>query len=424
MTRGVQLPGGNEHMSKTIAVIGSLDTKHEEIGYLCQRLRTLGLNPYLIDASVRRHSIADPEADLSREAVLALGGLEPDALAGMKKSDAIQTMSDLVAQAVERLYRQGVIHGGMAAGGLQNSAMGSAALRRLPMGVPKVLVSAMVNSYLPTQMFTGQTDIIVIPSVADVVGLNSITRTIFDNACAAVAGIVQYGRPGYVRDPQEKLIAISSAGVINTGVAQVCARIRQHGYVPVLFHGVTGGSRTMEDLALADTFDGVLDLDIHDLLVDALGYYVFSECSSQRLQRLANKGLPMVVSLSGMDVVDMTRTFYESGELPCREGRKVFRHSPEIYHVKVTLEEARKGAELLARRLNAFTGPVAVAAPLRGFRDNTQPGEALYDPQVDACLRDTVRAALQPHVQWVEADCNANDPLFADTVVNTWLKML
>ena len=121
---------------------------------------------------------------------------------------------------------------------------------------------------------------------------------------------------------------------------------------------------------------------------------------------------------------DMTRTFYESGDLPNREGRKVFKHSPEIYHVKVTLEEARKGAALMAERLNAFTGPVAVVAPMRGFRDNTQPGDALYDPEVDACLRDTVKAALAPHVKWIEVDCNANDPLFAETVMSTWLQLV
>lgn len=411
-------------MNETIAIIGSLDTKHEEMGYLRMRLQSLGLSTYLIDTSVRSHTIADPEADLSREALLASGGLEADALARMKKSDAIQTVTHLAAEAVDRLYRQGVIHGGIAAGGLQNSTMGSAALRRLPMGVPKVLVSAMVNSYLPTQMFTGQTDIVVIPSVADVVGLNSITRTIFDNACAALAGMLRFGKPRYVRDPQEKLMAISSAGIINTGVTHVCRRLQEHGYTPVLFHGVTGGSRTMEDLALEGVFDGLLDLDIHDLLVDALGYFVFSECSHQRLERLADKGLPTVVSLTGMDVIDMTRAFYESGDLPNRENRQVFRHSPDICHVKVTTEEARKGAALLAKRLNAFAGPVAVMAPLRGFRDNTLPGEALYNPEIDACVRDTVKAALQPHVQWVEVDGNANDPQFADAVMDTWLSML
>ena len=411
-------------MNKTIAVIGSLDTKHEEVGYLKQRLNALGLNAYLIDTSVLKHHVTEPEADMTREALLASGGYGPDGLAGMKKSDAIQTVTNLVAQAVENLYRHGVIHGGIAAGGYQNSTMGSAALRRLPMGVPKVLVSAVVNSYLPTQMFTGQTDIIVIPSVADVVGLNSITRTIFDNACAAIAGIMRDGKPKYERDSREKLIAISSAGVTNTGVTYLCQHIREQGYVPVIFHGVTGGSRTMEDLAVEGTFDGLMDLDIHDLLVDALGYYVFSECDSQRLERMANLNMPTVVSFSGMDVIDMTRTFYESGDLPNREGRKVFKHSPEIYHVKVTLEEARKGAALMAKRLNAFTGPVAVVAPMRGFRDNTQPGDALYDPEVDACLRDTVKAALAPHVKWIEVDCNANDPLFAETVMSTWLQLV
>ena len=410
-------------MSKTVAIISCIDTKFAEIAYLRQQLSLHGLSSYIIDASLRPHAVDEPIADMPREALLTWGKIPLEEYEARSKSEKIRIVTKLLEGVALDLYKRGVIQGCIAAGGLQNSVMGSAALRRLPFGVPKILISAMANSNMPLQMFTGRTDVVIVPSVADVAGLNQITRTVFDNACAMMAGMLRLKQLPSQGALTEKMVGVTCVGVTNEGVLHLAERLRAAGYTPVMFHATTGGARAMEDLALDGTFAGLLDLDIHDVLVEALGYYVVNESREPRLVRLADKGIPMIVSFSGMDVIDMPRSFFESAAMPEREGRKVSVHNPELYHVKVTKAEARKCAEVMAERLNRFTGPLAVVAPLRGFRDCTQPGESLYDPEVDSILLDVVKASLKPEIRWVEVDCNANDPLFGDTVLKTWLDL-
>ena len=410
-------------MNKTVAIISCIDTKHEEIAYLCQRLKAHGLASYVIDASLRPHAISQPKANMRRDELLAWGKIPSAQFETKSKSEKIGIITALLEGVTLELYGHGVIHGCIAAGGLQNSVMGSAALRSLPFGVPKILISAMANSNMPLQMFTGRTDVVVIPSVADVAGLNQITRTVFDNACAMMDGMMRLNRTFRQEMQKEKMVGVTCVGVTNEGVSHLAQKLHEIGYTPVMFHATTGGARAMEDLALDGMFEGLLDLDIHDVLVEALGYYVVNESKDLRLVRLAEKGIPMVVSFSGMDVIDMPRSFFESCAMPERKNRKVAIHNPELYHVKITAVEAHKCAEAMVERLNAFVGPLAVVAPLRGFRDCTQSGESLYDPEVDSILRDVVKAKLRPHIQWVEVDCNANDPLFGDTVLETWLQL-
>ena len=407
-------------MRKNIAIVGCADTKSEEMLFLKSELEKYGLGTLLIDTSLRYRPETAELCDICTKDLLRHGGYPADVLAAAKKSEAVSIVTECLKAAISALYSQGRISGGISAGGMQNSVISSGGLQMLPFGVPKILISSMANSYMSCEMFTGRSDLVIMPSVADASGVNSITSAVYQNAAAALAGMVNR-EP--VKSESSREIAITSVGVTNDGVLIIADRLKRLGYTPVFFHGTTGGARAMEELLLQGRFEAAFDLDVHDILVEAIGYYVINQSSTNRLERLKNISVPMVFSFSGLDVIDMPRSYFETADIPEKDRRKVYRHNAELYHVKVTHEEAVAGAERFAQRLNALSGPVAVVAPLRGFRDNVQAGEALYDPEIDRTIIETVKNRIKPSVLWREVDCSANDEAYAETVIQIWKQL-
>lgn len=410
-------------MGHMVAIIGCVDTKEEEMAYLYDRLLCFRLIPFVVDTSIRAHGIPRFTIGLSANEILHYGAYTQDTLQKMGKSERMDALMHCLPLAMIALYNKGMIQGGIAAGGLQNSLLASTALRALPFGVPKVLISSMANSYLSTEMFTGRSDLVLFPSVADVVGMNPITQVVFNNACAAMAGMVNEREKFIPTSSGKPLVAITCAGVTDKGVNHIAKGLSEKGFTCVLFHGVTGGSYAMENLALEGCFAGILDLNMHDLLVETLGYYAFVHNAETRLKRLSMVKLPTVFSFSGLDTIDMQTSFYESEQWHDKTNRKVFEHNANIRHVKINASEACRIGMEMSKRLNEYDGFLGVVAPLRGFRDNTAPGEALYDPDIDRLLIETVRKHMKPSIPWVTVDCNANDPAFGNQVVEMWLSL-
>lgn len=407
---------------KKIAVIGCLDTKEDEIKYLSDSIRQNGLESFIIDVSLREHGNG-LAADLATKEIIESCGLSYKDFHSAGKADALSMICGCLPSVMKRLWAEGIINGAISAGGMQNSIMARCAMEVLPFGVPKIIISSMACGLIDFERIVGRSDICVFPAVADVVGVNPISKIVFDNAIAALTGMVKANSQAFKKDKNDKIIGITCAGVTVKGAEHASHLLKKSGYKTCFFHGVLPGGLAMEDLVEQGVLDGVLDLMPHAVLTEAIGYYNLSLSPDKRLKRLAKSGIPAVVSLSGMDVIDMTPQFFETFDLPDKENRKIYRHNSSTLHVKATPEEVKLGGRLLVERLNEFTGPVTVVMANNGFRANAMHGGELYDPEVDRLLMDIVAAGVRKDIRVVEINANANDILFSQAVVNEFLSL-
>ncbi len=411
-------------MRKTIAVIGCFDTKLELVEYFSDAFERAGYGVLTIDTSLLPHD-APRKADYCTRDILEYCGRGYKEFIKATKAECVGIMRDCIGEFMANLYRHGAFQAVIGGGGAQNSSIAMSAMQQLPFGLPKGIVSCVAAGANPFEGLVGRTDIVIFPTVADVVEMNPILRVPIDNAIHAMLGMLENGNGQYVRDPKHSIVGVTCAGVTYKGTVMAANILGQHGIDTVFFHGVTAGGYAMEDFLQRGELDGALDLCIHDVLVEALGYYRFNHTEDKRLLRLAASGLPAVVSLSGMDVIDIPLEAYRNfHEMPAWGKRNVFYHNATALHIKVIPEEMKKAAKLLVERLNAFVGPVTVVMPNNGFRANTMRGGELYDPEVDRILMDAVANGVKAKVKVVEIPCNANEPLFSQTVAREYLRQI
>lgn len=408
---------------KKIAIIGCLDTKEEEVRYLSDSIKQKGLESFIIDVSIKEHDMSLP-ADLATKEILETCNLSYKDFCTASKANALSMICGCLPSIMKRLWSEGVISGAISAGGLQNSIMAKCAMEVLPFGVPKVIISSMACGLVDFERIVGRSDICVFPAIADVVGVNPISKIVFDNAVAALVGMVTAEYNVFKKDPNDRIIGITCAGVTVKGAEYASTVLKRLGYKTCFFHGVLPGGFAMEDFVKQGVIDGVLDLMPHSVLTEAIGYYSFTLSTDKRLNRLAASGIPAVVSLSGMDVIDMTPQFFETFNLPDKESRKIYYHNSSTLHVKAIMEEIKKGGELLVSRLNEFTGPVTVVMANNGFRANAMYGGELYDPQIDRLLMDIVASGVKKSIKVVEVNANANDPIFGETAAREFLSLV
>jgi uncharacterized protein (UPF0261 family) len=411
---------------KKVAVLGSLDTKYLEMKYLINHLNASGLGVFVIDMSLMSHNIPIVP-DITNIEVLNLGlkdenNYSSESLHLMSKLECVNKMTEAIGRLLPKLYEQRKIDAAISVGGLQNTIMASKGLQGLPFGVPKVMISSMAAGSQTFERFIGRTDTIIFPSVADIVGINPITEKVFLNAVAAVVGMLSCaGKPFTVSEIKRPIVGITGVGVTYKSSTRAADILRKNGFDTCFFHGTTGGGPAMEDLVESRVISGVMDLCVHDVLVDALGYYILHNSEHPRLVRLASSGIPAVISLAGMDDIHMPSSALET--LPNYKTRQIFWHSTTVLHVKVNKEEAKKGALLLADRLNKFLGPVSVLIPHNGFRANTAVGEEICDFEIDNIIIDTLKANLKSSINILDMNYNGNDILFGEAAAKEFVRL-
>ena len=398
-----------------IALIGTLDTKGAEIGYVRDRLRALGARPLVVDSGILGEADGI-EPDVSRADVARAAGHELDEIrAAGSRGAAVQLMLDGVRAVVTAAYGDGRVHGVLCLGGAEGALLGAAAMHALPVGVPKLIVSPSASGRRPFGPFVGEGDVTVMHSVIDILGLNAISRAIFDNAAAAVVGMARdAGRP--VRELGDKCVGITMLGQTTPGVMRVRDRLVAAGHEPVIFHANGVGGPAMEHLVEAGALGGVIDYTLSELansLLDGI-----HATGPDRLRVTGRHGLPQVVVPGCVD-------FFNQGPrdtLPERyRSRKSYFHNPVATLVRLTADEEATLGAIVAERLNEARGPVRVVAPTRGFSLADAEGGDLWDPDADRAFLEALRDALRPDITYETVDAHVDDPAFADVVADRYL---
>lgn len=380
---------------KTIAIIGSCDTKYREITYMRQLLERWEVKPVVIDVAT------GPEPsrgyDISREQVAQAGGSAWKEMEGKSKGEKIAFMMKAVAKLTSKLYQEGKIQGVVSAGGLQNTVMAVSAMQALPIGVPKVMATTVACGRKTFDSVVGNKDIVVIPSICDFTGLNSVTRKILENTCACCAGMVKCAGKA-IEKKDRPIVGVTLMGITNTGGCAAIDELNRLGIEALGFHATGTGGPIMEQMAADGLLDGILDLTIHEVTQEYFhGGFSYSEQAKERLVKGPAYKVPMVICPGGMDFID-----FQKNELPDRmEKRRWMYHNADTLHIKLLPDEAEAVAARIADRLERITYPVKLLLPTEGMRHNTREGEELYEPRVDKILLERLKRVKNPYIQMV-----------------------
>ncbi|WP_440991682.1 Tm-1-like ATP-binding domain-containing protein [Haloarchaeobius baliensis] len=391
-----------------VVIIGTLDTKGEEIGFARDVIEAQGVDTHVVDVGV----MGDPEftPDTSASEVAKAGGTTLDALRGDgDRGEAMEAMGRGAAAVAQRLHDEGVLDGVLGLGGSGNTSIATTAMRALPVGVPKFMVSTMASG--DTEPYVGSRDIAMLYSVADIEGLNQLSRRVIANAALAMVGMV-------VNDPDVAVEDRPTIGITMFGVTTPCVQharelLEDRGYETIVFHATGTGGRAMESLVEEGIIDGVLDVTTTEWADELVGGVL--NAGPERLDAAGEAGIPQVVSTGALDMVN----FGPRDSVPAEfESRQFHVHNPQVTLMRTTPEENAELGRIIAEKLNAATGPTALALPLAGVSMIDVDGEDFHDPEADAALFDALREHLDAEVELLELDTDINDESFAEAIVD------
>ena len=401
-------------MSKTIVLAGALDTKGADYLFVKALIEARGHMALVVDYGV----LGDPPfaPDVSNDEVAGAGGSSIAHLrAAQDKTEAMRAMTDGLRAVVQRLHDEGRLDGILAMGGGGGTAIATAAMRGLPVGVPKLMVTTVASGDVAP--YVGTADITMMPSIVDVSGLNRLSRRIYANAAGAICGMVEAEAPPSGAD--RPLIAASMFGNTTAAVTRAQAILEEAGYEVLVFHATGTGGRTMEALIAGGFIAGVLDITTTELADHVCGGVL--SAGPERMLAAARAGVPAVLAPGCVDMVN----FWGRATVPEKyESRNLYEWNSNITLMRTTEEENRLIGELIAAAANTSTGPVAILLPLQGVSQLDSPGGQFWDPAADGACYDAIRANLKPGIPIHDIDCNINDPEFADKATELLLEML
>ncbi len=386
-----------------VVLIGTLDTKGEELDFAREIIETHDIDVHLMDVGVMNDPDIKPET--SAHDVAEAGGTSLERLREESdRGNAIETMGDGAATIASRLQSEGVLDGVLGLGGSGNTSIATTAMRALPVGVPKLMVSTMASG--DTEPYVGAKDVMMLYSVADIEGLNQLSRRVISNAALAMVGMVS-------NEPDISVSEKPTVGITMFGVTTPCVHtareyLETKGYETIVFHATGTGGRAMEELVRQGIIDGVLDLTTTEWADELVGGVL--SAGETRLDAAAETGIPQVVSPGALDMVN----FGPRDSVPeAFEDRKFHIHNPQVTLMRTAPEENAELGEIIAKKLNASTGPTALFLPLDGVSLIDTEGEDFYDPEADSKLFDALREHLDNDVELVEIDAAINDEAFA-----------
>jgi len=401
-------------MTKTIAIIGALDTKGQEFAFLKAAIEQRGCKTLVINVGVLGAPLFTP--DVSAEAVADAGGAKlSDLIARQDRGEAMQVMNRGIAVVVKQLYQAGKFDGVISMGGGGGTGMASSAMRVLPVGVPKLLVSTVASG--DTSQYVGTTDITMMPSIVDVAGLNRVSRTIFTNAAGAICGMVTGEVAAAAED--KPLIAATMFGNTTRAVDHARQIMEQAGYEVLVFHATGTGGRTMEMLIDSGYFAGVLDITTTEWADELCGGVL--SAGPTRLEAAARTGAPQVVTPACIDMCN----FWAPETIPDKyKDRLFYRWNPNVTLMRTNVEENVRLGEIFAEKLNVATGPVTVLIPMGGFSEVDRPGQPFWWPEADQAFVDSLKRCLRPDIPVEISDKDVNDPAFSSRVAEKLLEFL
>ena len=401
-------------MTDTVVIVGALDTKGAEFAFVRDLIAEQGLQTLVVDFGV----LGDPPftPDVTADAVAQAGGHSLSDLRDKEdKTLAMRTMTDGLAKVVGDLHGEGKLQGIIGMGGGGGTSLATAAMRGLPVGVPKVMVSTVAGG--DVAQYVGTTDITMMPSVVDVAGLNSISRRIYANAAGAIAGMVKQVIPEV--EETKPLITASMFGNTTECVNYAREILEGKGYEVLVFHATGTGGRTLESLVDAGFITANLDITTTELADEVCGGVL--SAGPDRLKASAQAGIPTVITPGCVDMAN----FWGIDTVPDKyEDRNLYEWNPDITLLRTNVEENQKMGAMIAAAANESSGPVAILIPMKGVSQLDSPGGEFWDPEANAACFDTIKANLNDGIPVIEVDHNINDPEFAEKAVELLLDML
>ncbi len=394
----------------TVILLGTLDTKGQEYGFVRDRLHALGVQTTLIDGGIRGEPLTTP--DISRQEVARAAGTTVQALVDAgDRGAAVDAMAAGATAIVRKLVDAGEAHGMLGLGGSGGSTLVTLVMRELPIGFPKLVVSTVASG--DTRPYVGDTDIAMMPSIVDIAGINRLSEQILGNAAAAIAGMAKNHETYQPSAGHKPIIGATMFGVTTPCVTEARTQLEERGYEVLVFHATGVGGDAMETLVRKGIITGVLDITTTEL-ADALVGGVLA-AGPERLEVAGQLGVPQVVSVGALDMVN----FGPMESMPAQfRDRTLHRHNATITLMRTTPAENAELGRIIATKLNAATGPVTLFIPTKGVSMIDVEGQPFHDPAADAALYDALRQNIDTgKVKVVELDTDINDPAFARAMV-------
>ena len=385
-----------------VVLLGTLDTKGAEYAFLRDRLLERGVEVLLVDAGINEPVGAQP--DVGRDEVALAGGADVAALAAAgDRGAAVTAMAAGAEQVVKRLHEEGRLAGILALGGSGGTSIATRAMRALPVGVPKLMVSTVASG--DTRPYVGAVDVTMMYSVVDIAGVNRVSARIMANAVGAIAGMVAATVPELAAKP---LVGATMFGVTTPCVTRARERLEELGYEVLVFHATGAGGQSLEALVRDGFLAGVLDTTTTELADELVGGVL--SAGPDRLEAAGEAGVPQVVSLGALDMVN----FGPRETVPPQfEGRNLYVHNPTVTLMRTTPEECAELGAQIGRKLSAAQGPTAVFVPRRGVSMIAVAGQPFHVDAADEALFSALRASLDDSIELNERDTDINDPELA-----------
>jgi uncharacterized protein (UPF0261 family) len=400
-------------MAPTIAIFGALDTKGPEFAFLKAEIEKRGCKTLVVDTGVLGEPAFQP--DVTHEQVAEAGGARlGELVAAQDRGRAMTVMQEGAAEIARRLYAEYKIDGIISMGGGGGTSIGTAAMRALPVGFPKLMVSTVASG--DTSGFVGSSDITMMYSVVDVAGINRISRMIYTNAAGAMVGMVT----GEVAKADDKpIIAVTMFGNTTRAVNHARGLLEAAGYEVLVFHATGSGGRTMESLIKDGLVTAVLDMTTTEWADEICGGVL--SAGPKRLEAAARAGIPQVVVPGCIDMCN----FWARATVPERYADRLFYEwNPNVTLMRTTPEENARLGAIFAEKLNAAGGPVEVFIPLKGVSEIDLEGKPFYDPAALPAFVDALKARLRKDIPIIEMPTDINDPAFSGAAAEALLKFM
>ncbi|MEY3531408.1 MAG: hypothetical protein RLY68_410, partial [Actinomycetota bacterium] len=399
-------------------VIGTLDTKGPEVAYVRDKLKEFGLNPYVIDVGILGEPVGITP-DFSKVELAQFGGttIEKVQNAGSRGA-AVELMREFVVKKVKEMVAQNEVIGAIGLGGAEGGVMTAAALMELPIGAPKIVISPIASGKHEFAPLVGTTDMMTMHSIVDILGLNDISKTIFDNAAAAVFGMIQKGHQLAKPKPGTKAVAVTMLGNTNTAITAMQPLMKAAGYELVVFHANGVGGPAMEELAQKGQFVGIIDFTPNEMAANLVGgIHVANE---NRLKIAGRLGLPQVVVPGCVDFV----VFHAHTVPENLKDRPLYNHNPEFWLVRLNGDEMEKLGKKFADSLNESKGAVKVVIPTQGISMPNKKGGVFFDPASDKRFMDQLQNNLNDDIEVTTFDMHVNDAEFGKAVGKLFIDMM
>ena len=400
-------------MAKTVGIVGTLDTKGMEFQFIKEQIEASGTSTCVINTGIIGEPHFEPEVSAGEVAVAA--GTSLQALQdGGDRGVAVAAMAEGAAKIIAELQRHGKIDGVISLGGSAGTTIGTTAMRAVPVGVPKIMVSTLASG--DTSPYVDTKDISMMYSVVDIAGINSLSRQILANAAGAIVGMVNAKVPAA---EDKLLIGATMFGVTTPCVTKARELLEEAGYEVLVFHATGAGGRAMEDLVEGGFIVGVLDVTTTELADELVGGVL--SAGPDRLEAAGDLGVPQVVAPGALDMVN----FGPPDTVPEQfKDRTFYQHNPTVTLMRTTVEENAELGKIMGQKLSQAKGPTTVIIPKQGVSAIDQEGQPFYSAEAEAAWIENLKANLSDNVTLIEMDNHINDDAFATKLVDTLLASL